>query len=133
MHQFITLNFRLSILLSIVGMLVLFSLIAIGYPQSIAHLSFYKTETLTWLLIISVITIIAWFVYYRHEEGHFLAFSIGFAVLIPAVGIFISESINDVYYNVYEKIFFSYAGVSHVLYGLLEWRSVLKMLGRDAD
>ncbi|MBI3546526.1 MAG: hypothetical protein HY081_08045 [Gammaproteobacteria bacterium] len=133
MHQLITLNFKLSILLGIVGMLMLFGSMAIGYPQSVAHLASYKSQTLAWPLIIFVLIIIAWFVYYRYEEGYFLAFSIGFTVLIPAAGIFISESINGAYYNDYEKIFLSYVGMSHISYGLLEWRSVLKVLGRDAN
>lgn len=125
----ITFNFKLSVLVAMIGGIALFIHIATGFPASLDHLAGrYQYYTLMWPLIIIAIELLAWLLYYKDEEGHTIAFGIGFIILASIVGSFVSESVNDIKYLRIELWVLAYVGISHVIYGLTNWREVLNNL-----
>ena len=131
MGNLILINFKLSVLVTIVGCLLLFTYQATNFPDSLAHLGPYQNQTLIWPAIIIVATLFGWFNSYKNDEGQLGAFIIGFFILVPVFSSSVSEAINEVSYNNNEQLFLAYVGFSHILYGWLDWREVLKGLGKD--
>jgi hypothetical protein len=120
MSNLITINFKLSVLLTVIGCIVLFVHQASGVPESLAHLGPYKNQTLIWPAIITTMSVLLWFGYYRNEEGQGPALILGFIMLIPVFGSAISEAINGAFYSDNEQYYLTYIGLSHVIYGLLK-------------
>lgn len=123
-------NFKLSILITIIAGFLSFFYMATGFPEVLSHLfGKYKLETMAFPLVIITLEVLAWFIYYKDEEGHLIAFIVGFFMLLPVAGSLISESVNDIRFNRIELWLLTYLGVSHVLYSLTNWRELLKGLG----
>lgn len=133
MSNLITINFKLSVLVTVIGCIILFTYQATGFPESLAHLGAYRNQTLIWPAIIAALSVLFWFGYYRNEEGNAAAFILGFIMLIPVFGSTISETINGTFYSDKEQYYLTYIGLSHVTYGLLKWQEVVKALGQDAN
>ena len=109
-------------------MLLLFTVVSTGFPESLSHLGAYTNQTLIWPAIFTALTVVFWLSYYRCDQGHGLAFMMGVFSLVPLMGALVSEAINDVKLYQNGKILLGYIGVSHVLYGLTEWRELVAIL-----
>jgi len=105
MSNLITINFKLSVLVTVIGCIVLFVYQASGFPESLAHLGAYRNQTLIWPAIITAMSVLFWFVYYRNDEGHVPAFILGFIMLVPVFGSTISEAINGAFYSENEQYY----------------------------
>jgi len=125
----ITRNFKLSVVVMLIGSIILFIHISTGFPDSLDHLAGrYQYYTLMWPLIMIAIEFLAWLFYYKDEEGHTIAFAIGFLLLAAIAGSILSEATNDIKYSRVELWVLAYVGISHVIYGLTNWREVLSNL-----
>ncbi len=123
------LNFKFSVVVAFIGSMILFIHMSTGFPDSLDHLAGrYQYYTLIWPLIIIAVEFLAWLFYYKHEEGHSIAFVIGFFLLAAIVGSIISEATNNIKYNRIELWVLAYVGISHIIYGLTNWREVLSNL-----
>lgn len=109
--------------------MLLFVHLASGFPESLSSVVPLRNQTLMWPAIIATLSLLTWFLYYRHGEGHATAFLFGIILLTPLVGALISESVNDVKYFALEKNYLAYVGLSHLFYGWTNWREVLSVLG----
>jgi hypothetical protein len=134
MYQAVLINFRIALLVTIIGSLAFATLIGTGYPDTVEHLpGSYKWESIASPLICATLTVIFWFSGYKDEEGHLPAFLMAVYLLAPALGAFAAEAIYGAFYSDLQKIFHWYAGVSHLLYGLTNAREVIRELGKDAQ
>ena len=133
MNRVIVGNFKLSVVITVIGCVFIFIAQSSSFPESLSHLGAYQNQALIWPAIVGFLSVFFWFIYYRQEEGHVPAFILGFMILIPAVSGSVSELINGPYFNESEKIFLYYSGLSHILYGLIERKSILSALGQNAN
>jgi len=129
MADFVLKNFRIALVI-----LSLACLIKIGY--SINHVSelraispfAYRGIYSSCILLLS--TFLGWAIYYRNQEGAWLALVVGICLLVSDLGLVISSYANDFSFN---KMLFGllfYLGISHVGYALLFWQEVLEELGK---
>ena len=126
----IEINFKFSIIIALICGFISFFYLVSGFPGSLDPLiGQYKYEALAFPLVVIFLDVLAWFYYYKEDEGHLIAFMIGFFLLIPVVGSLVSESVNNVKFNRIELWVLAYLGVSHILYALTNWRELLKSLG----
>ncbi|MET0005530.1 MAG: hypothetical protein ABW087_18140 [Candidatus Thiodiazotropha sp.] len=102
-----------------------------GYPESVNHLPIPHMALIEPLILVAL-SVLFWFMSYKDEEGHLIAFCIGFFIIVPALGAGISEAIHGQFYRNDEELARWYIGISHVLYGLVNIREVLEGLGQDA-
>jgi hypothetical protein len=133
MFNIIHKNFILSVFITFFGCLILFALYSSGFPESLSSVFPYRNHALMWPLIISALTLIFWFFCYKNGHGYFVAFLMGFCILMPVFNSIISTAINDVTFNKFILVFLAYSGISHILYGLTDWRNVFKGLNQDAS
>ena len=77
-------------------------------------------------------TVPFWLVYYRYDEGNWPAFYLGFFLVVSAAGLVASAAFSDLGYSKLELTVVLYVGVSHLAYGLLDWRDVVRNLGKES-
>jgi hypothetical protein len=133
MSNLVILNFRISVLASIIGSIFLFSAIASGHSEPLKSITLFSSRALIWPALFPALTLLFWFAYYRHNEGELAAFLLGFVALIPVVSSFISASINDVQFNGSQQLFLGYVGASHVLYAFRSPKEIVEALGKDVQ
>ena len=125
MRKFIEINFAFSTLVLIGGcLLYVFSVSQMGSGE-IEAVSHSRFEATVWPLLVIAATLVAWIFLYRIGEGNGVALIIGMFVLIPAIGEYVSASVNDIESSG-ASWFLWYVGVSHLIYGVLD-------LGKLAD
>jgi cytochrome bd-type quinol oxidase subunit 2 len=131
MSDFIARNFKVSLVVLLIGCLVLlFNLSHSIESLHVLYGNYYYTALLPPILAI-LFTVPCWAVYYRYDEGNWYAFYAGFFMLVSALGLVASAAFADLSYSKLELAVVLYAGTSHVAYGLLDWRDVIKNLGNE--
>ena len=123
MRQAVRFNFHLSLLL-----LILFCL-AVLFGQALdgSRLEPFGHRWLLWAGLVASLQVLAWLFYYRHSEGHALAFCMSVIIFTPVIGSFMSESVNDIEYADLQQYLLLYVAVSHLLYAFQGWQEWLPM------
>jgi len=129
MQRINEINFVIAVWMIIIGCALQLFYFATGFPASLKSVYTLQNETLIWSASAAVTSLLAWFFYYKDNEGHVLAFIIGFYILIPVAGALISASVYNITFSKTEEIFLGYIGLSHISYSLIEWRRVFSALG----
>ena len=133
MYQAVLVNFRIAVLVTVLGSLAFAAIIGSGYPDTVEHLpGSYKWEAILGPLMSAALTVIFWFWGYKNEEGHLAAFLMAVFFLAAAVGAFAAEAIYGPYYSNVQETFLWYVGISHLIYALSNAGEVLRELGKDA-
>jgi len=132
MNRLFAANFRIALIVTAIGFIVLLS-IAADSPAAAEEASeiLYATESGIVAFVAMGITILLWPDYYRGNGGHLPAFVVGWILLVPALGSSIANSINGDYYGGELNVFLWYIGVSHILYGLTNARELVSGLTDD--
>ena len=130
MSRLISINFKLSVVVTFIGCAVIIFRGLQGFPDFSAYLGAQSDYGLI-VPVIVLATPLLWFAYYRHGEGHIPAFLIGFGLLVSLVGSRVSD--GQIGYGVGEQLFLLYSGVSHITYSLLNWQELAEHLRGNAD
>ena len=133
MQSLVLLNFRLSLVVTLIGCAVILFSNVQDFPDSLPYLGPQAGYTLFAPGVIGALTAVLWLTLYRHGEGHTYAFFIGASLLLPVIGSHISDELIGAYYTNTEQLFLSYTGVSHIAYSLINWQELAKELGSSAD
>jgi hypothetical protein len=133
MSSLIVINFKLSVVVTLVGCAAILLGNFQNFPESNSYLGAQAGYALFAPGIIGLLTAISWFTLYRHGDGHTFSFFAGLSLLLPVVGSRISEELVGPYYSGREQLFLLYTGISHIAYALLNWQDLVKALGSDAD
>ena len=133
MNSAVARNFRVAVWVTVLGGLALFARGASDFDAVSEVYRGYAAQAIAGPLVLAMITTLFWFLWYREGSGHWPAFGVGAMLLVAAGGLFAGSAASGLGYDGTELAFLVYAGVSHVLYGLLEWRDVAGMLGGEGD
>ena len=133
MHSLVLLNFRLALIVTLVGSVALFLLDPVLSHDSGAFFAGPGLETILPPAVIGLITPILWFTHYRHGEGHQIAFLVGSSLIVLAIASITTNALGSSHYGPRELMFLLYAGGSHLAYALLNWQDLVGWLGGDAD
>jgi hypothetical protein len=133
MSSLVVWNFRLAVLVTVLGGLAIFAGVA-GDDEAVRALHIDRsTYTVAAPLLLAVLTTILWFVRYRDGDGQWPAFLVGATLLVAAGALWSTAAVAGQPLPRTEFVYVAYAGVSHVLYALLEWRDIVGMLGQEGD
>jgi hypothetical protein len=133
MHSLVLFNFRVALLITFIGSVVLFLFDPMLSHDSGAFLAGPGLETIVPPSVIGLATPILWFTHYRHGEGHQIAFLVGFSLIVLAIASYATNALGSSHYSPRELIFLCYAGGSHAAYALLNWQDLVSGLGGNAD
>ena len=118
--QLVAMNFKLALIILLIWIpysLNTDSIANIGSPELIVYL---HTRFLIWWVCILVVSILAWIIYYKDEEGQRIAFAIGLVLLIPVSAALISGLIHDTDFIGINFVLLSYLGISHFAYAFTD-------------
>ena len=133
MYSIVLLNFRLAVPVTVVGCIALSVLDPALSINSGALEADAANFSIASLWLVAATTLVLWFAQYRKDDGHVLAFFVGFGLLALMVASQTTNALGNSHYGTKELLFLLYAGVSHIAYALLEWQELFHILGGDAD
>jgi hypothetical protein len=132
MSSLVARNFRISVAVLLAGCLVNFWQLSHAWASVHAVYGGFSYRLFLGPVFAFLATSVCWFAYYRNDEGYFAAFFIGFFLVATTISTLISSSFSNLPFSKAAVAIALYAGISHICYGLLEWRSVFETLGQES-